>query len=354
MVGTTTPDLELWPIGNCQVSALVDREGAIAWACVPRVDGDPVFCSLLNWDNRDTGIWRFELVGQVSATQEYIRNTPILVTRLEAEDGSVVEVLDFCPRYEDKGRMYRPVAISRIVRPVAGSPRIRVVLRPMRDYGAAVAETTHGSNHIRYLVGPQALRLSTDAPVGYILEQRVFRIEQDNVASSVGTNPVTNEGIYTAIDGATTQGVELELAGELAPGWNITAGYTYARTRDADDNRLFGFPLATTKPEHVARLFSTYRLPGALDRVTVGGGLRWQSGFYGNIYSPTANDYTRIKQGGYTLVDLMGRYQYNDHLSFTLNANNVFDKRYLAGLGNFDTTYYGEARNLMLTTRWAF
>ena len=179
MVGTTTPDLELWPIGNCQVSALVDREGAVVWACVPRVDGDPVFCSLLNGDNRDTGIWRFELVGQVRATQEYIRNTPILVTRLEAEDGSAVEVLDFCPRYEGKGRMYRPVAISRIVRPVAGSPRIRVVLRPMRDYGAALAETTHGSNHIRYLIGPQALRLSTDAPVGYVLEQRVFRLEQD-------------------------------------------------------------------------------------------------------------------------------------------------------------------------------
>ena len=60
-------------------------------------------------------------------------------TRLEAEDGSAIEVLDFCPRHEGKGRMYRPVAISRIVRPVAGSPRIRVVLRPMRDYGAALA-----------------------------------------------------------------------------------------------------------------------------------------------------------------------------------------------------------------------
>ena len=174
-----TPDLELWPIGNCQVSALVDRDGAFAWACVPRVDGDPVFCSLMNGDNRDAGIWRFELVGQVSARQEYIRNTPILVTRLEAEDGSAVEVLDFCPRHEGKGRMYRPVAFARIVRPVAGHPRIRVVLRPMRDYGAALAETTHGTNHIRYLVGPPALRLSTDAPVGYILEQRVFRVEED-------------------------------------------------------------------------------------------------------------------------------------------------------------------------------
>jgi GH15 family glucan-1,4-alpha-glucosidase len=179
VAGTVTPDLELWPIGNCQVSALIDREGAIAWSCVPRVDGDPVFCSLLNGDQRDAGCWRFELVGQVSASQEYIRNTPILVTRLEAADGSAVEVLDFCPRYQHKGRMYRPVAISRIVRPVAGNPRLKVVLHPLRDYGASLAETTHGTNHIRYLTDPQALRLSTDAPVGYILEERAFRLEGD-------------------------------------------------------------------------------------------------------------------------------------------------------------------------------
>ena len=179
MAGIVTPDLELWPIGNCQVSALIDREGAVVWGCIPRVDGDPVFCSLLNGENRDAGIWRFELVGQVSAHQAYIRNTPILVTRLESDDGSAVEVLDFCPRHEFNGRMYRPVAICRIVRPVAGNPRIRAVMRPMRDYGAAIAETTHGTNHIRYLVGREVMRLSTDAPVGYILEQSIFRVEQD-------------------------------------------------------------------------------------------------------------------------------------------------------------------------------
>ncbi|WP_192564386.1 TonB-dependent siderophore receptor [Pseudomonas gozinkensis] len=181
-----------------------------------------------------------------------------------------------------------------------------------------------------------------------------FRIEQDGVAESIGTNAVTNEGIYKAIDGATTQGVELELAGELADGWNVSAGYTYARTRDADEQRIYGYPLSTTKPEHVVRTFTTYRLPGMLDKVTVGGGISWQSAFYGKIYSAPAGDYTRIKQGGYTLVDLMTRYQYNEHLSFTVNANNVFDKKYLTGLGNFDTTFYGEPRNLMLTTQWDF
>ncbi|MBU1254911.1 MAG: glycoside hydrolase family 15 protein [Alphaproteobacteria bacterium] len=173
------PNLELWPIGNCQVSALVDTEGAFAWGCVPQVDGDPVFCTLLNGARRDEGVWRFEIEGQVSATQHYRRNTPILVTRLEAEDGSALEIHDFCPRFERSGRMYRPVAFIRIVRPVAGTPRLRMVLAPMKDYGGARAENTSGTNHIRYLVEPQALRLSTDAPVGYVLENRTFRLEHD-------------------------------------------------------------------------------------------------------------------------------------------------------------------------------
>jgi len=171
--------LELWPVGNCQVSGLIDERGSLVWGCVPRVDGDPVFCALLNGDRQDVGVWRFELVGQVSATQRYEHNAPILITRLEAEDGSAVEITDFCPRFERSGRMYRPIAFVRTVRPVAGSPRLRVVLTPMRGYGAEEAETTSGTNHVRYLVGEQAMRLSTDAPVGYILERRPYRVESD-------------------------------------------------------------------------------------------------------------------------------------------------------------------------------
>ncbi len=178
-VSAPPASLELWPIGNCQVSGLIDERAGLVWGCVPRVDGDPVFCALLNGERADGGVWRFELEGQVSATQHYERNTPILVTRLEAEDGSAVEISDFSPRFERSGRMFRPVAFTRIVRPVAGTPRLRVTLRPMRGYGEHVAETTNGTNHIRYLVGEQAMRLSTDAPVGYVLERRAYRVESD-------------------------------------------------------------------------------------------------------------------------------------------------------------------------------
>ncbi len=176
---TVTSDLELWPIGNCQVSGLMDNQAGLVWGCVPRVDGDPAFCALLNGDAQGVGVWRFELENQTSASQEYVRNTPILKTRLEAEDGSAVEIFDFCPRFERSGRMYRPVAFARIVRPVAGAPRLKVTLKPMCDYGSSLAETTNGTNHIRYLTTDQAIRLSTDAPVGYVLDQRYYRVESD-------------------------------------------------------------------------------------------------------------------------------------------------------------------------------
>lgn len=173
--------LELWPIGNCLVSGLIDESGSLVWGCVPRVDGDPVFCALLRGDSASDGLgsWSLCLEDQTSVSQEYKRNTPILVTRLEDRHGGAVEITDFCPRFERSGRMYRPVAYIRIVRPVSGSPRLKMSLSPMKNYGARVADRTHGTNHIRYLVTDHALRLSTNAPVGYVLEDRPFRVERD-------------------------------------------------------------------------------------------------------------------------------------------------------------------------------
>ena len=99
MTQTPRSSLELWPVGNCQVTGLIDETGGLVWGCVPRVDGDPVFCSLLNGDTQDQGVWRIELEDFASASQEYLRNAPILKTRLEAKDGSAVEILDFAPRF---------------------------------------------------------------------------------------------------------------------------------------------------------------------------------------------------------------------------------------------------------------
>jgi len=173
--------LDLWPIGNCQVSALIDRAGRFVWGCVPRVDGDPAFSSLLRGNDAygpdAYGYWSIELEDCVAVRQEYRRNTPILVQRHTDANGAEIEIIDFCPRQRRLGRMYRPVAFVRIVRPISGSPRIRVRLRPSRDYGQSEAPRTFGSNHIRYGLSPQSMRLTTNAPVSLVAEERSFRLE---------------------------------------------------------------------------------------------------------------------------------------------------------------------------------
>jgi len=179
--GGGVSSLNLWPIGNCQVSALVDEAAGLVWGCAPAVDGDPLFCSLLepkSEDGRPRGEWRISVENQVRVEQRYLRNTPVLITRLFDGDGNSADVYDFCPRFERSGRMYRPVAFVRIVRPISGAPRIRVRLDPATNWGGKDAERTSGTNHIRYLLKPQPLRLTTDAPVGYLLEGRAFRLEK--------------------------------------------------------------------------------------------------------------------------------------------------------------------------------
>lgn len=170
--------LDLWPIGNCQVSALVDRTGRFVWGCVPRVDGDPLFSALLGGDDPRAGFWEIDLENCVETTQRYVRNTPILITRHRDEQDGVIEVMDLCPYFHRMGRIYRPVAFARIVRPVSGSPRIRVRLRPTCDWGEDCGQRIGGSNHVRYLSDTMAMRLTTTAPLGRIVQERAFRVER--------------------------------------------------------------------------------------------------------------------------------------------------------------------------------
>lgn len=169
--------LELWPIGNCQVSALIDDKGQFVWGCIPRVDGDPVFSALLGGDNPDTGLWAIDLEDGIATEQEFHRNTPVVITRHRDSHGGEIEVVDFCPYFRRMGRTYRPVAFARIVRPIKGSPRIRMRLRPTRDWGESCSERTGGSNHIRYQTNTMTLRLTTNAPVGLVAAERSFRLE---------------------------------------------------------------------------------------------------------------------------------------------------------------------------------
>jgi len=175
-----TRSLELGVIGNCQIAALIDERGSIVWGSFPRMDSDPAFCALLDPvpNERTPGCFAIELDGFVRAEQAYVDNTAILTTTLFDANGGALKIVDFAPRFNQFGRSYHPVMIVRNIVPVTGSPAVRIRLRPAAAYGARHATRTHGSSHIRYSNDSYTIRLTTNAPLAALLEERAFVVER--------------------------------------------------------------------------------------------------------------------------------------------------------------------------------
>ncbi|NWE18792.1 TonB-dependent siderophore receptor [Pseudomonas sp. P7548] len=201
---------------------------------------------------------------------------------------------------------------------------------------------------------------------GSLLNERVnlatafFWSTQDNVAeldSTVQPDPDTGEQFYkSGGKGNKVQGFEVEVSGEVMQDWNLTAGYTYTHSRNGDNQRA-----NTSQPLNLLKVSTAYRLPGEWRDLTVGGAVNWQSDFYDLAGRPTGGrdadgnlltEPTRITQQAYTVVNLMSRYRFDDHLSASLNINNLFDKKYYERVGFYNGVYWGDPRTVTLALDW--
>ncbi|WP_394686600.1 ferric-rhodotorulic acid/ferric-coprogen receptor FhuE [uncultured Xanthomonas sp.] len=170
----------------------------------------------------------------------------------------------------------------------------------------------------------------------------VFRIDQDNVAQATsGFVQGTTETAYVAAQGTVSRGFELELNGELAPGWNATFGASRYVAKD-----VAGADINSQLPQTTLKLYSSYT-PRSLGELTVGGGVNWQN----RIYYVDAT-YGRFAQSGYALVSAFARYRLSPAFSVQLNLNNLLDKRYYAQIYGYGA--WGEPRNGTLSFSWSF
>ncbi len=174
----------------------------------------------------------------------------------------------------------------------------------------------------------------------------VYMVERDNFAElDPGQVTPTGADASRAVDGAKTKGFDLEIAGELSPGWNLHTGYSHSRTEDAD-----GVRLTTQLPMDTVRFWTTYRLAGNWDKLTLGGGVNWNSS---KALTFTRYNNAKVKDDDYAVASLMARYQINDHLAATVNVDNLFDEKYYAGMaGSYG--HYGAPRNATLNLRYDF
>jgi len=168
--------VDLALIGNCAYQALIDDEASVRWLCWPRFDTSFVFGSLLDED-KGGAMTCTPVEPGYQRHQEYVGLTNILRTTFE-RDGDAFEVIDFAPRFQLFERYFKPTMLVRIVRPLRGTPRIRVTCRPTYDYGRQTLTRHLASNHIQWHL-PEGLRLTTRIPLSYIDEERPFLLDRE-------------------------------------------------------------------------------------------------------------------------------------------------------------------------------
>jgi outer membrane receptor for ferric coprogen and ferric-rhodotorulic acid len=185
----------------------------------------------------------------------------------------------------------------------------------------------------------------------------VFQVDLENLpqALAAANCQAGMTACYESAGKVRSRGFELEVSGELTPGWQVAGSYTYSHAVVTEPAAAAARPTGTliegkrygsSLPLNLAKLSTSYRLPGDLNRWRVGGSVYSQSDVFTSF---------GVEQGSYTLVDLQAGYEATRQLQLTFNARNIFDKRYYSSItepigGNF----WGDPRSYSLTARYTF
>ncbi|QGZ64625.1 TonB-dependent siderophore receptor [Paraburkholderia acidisoli] len=170
----------------------------------------------------------------------------------------------------------------------------------------------------------------------------VYRVRQSNIATEAGFNADTGNYYYSG-GSATSEGIEAEIAGQITHDWNVSVGATILRVND--DN---GQPTQLFVPRKSAHVSTTWRVPYFDHKLTVGSSLRWQS-----ATSYVEEGVGTARQGAYTELDFMARYDVNKHFTITGTLNNALNKQYWSTMEyNYGT--YGAPLNGSVNLAWRY
>jgi len=176
----------------------------------------------------------------------------------------------------------------------------------------------------------------------------LFYIEQEDVAArdyaNDGNCPTDVAGrCYVNSDGISrSKGFEAEASGELLPGLQVAAGYTFNTTQSET-----GGPISAQTPRHLLRVNTNYTLPGEWNRLSVGGGVSAQSHYY--------DAYNGVSNSGRAVFDARAAYKLDQHWTVGVDVENLLDRKYFDSTGYWTRgTTYGAPRSYMLTLRGDF
>ncbi|WP_425253481.1 TonB-dependent siderophore receptor [Janthinobacterium sp. NFX145] len=211
----------------------------------------------------------------------------------------------------------------------------------IRDVQGKVLKPITGSNYEAGIKGELM-----DGKVNTSLA--VFRYNHKNRAVTDYAADLACDGQYCsrASGKVRSQGMEAEMSGEVARGLQLSAGYAYTTTTYLNDPDNQGKVFSTWTPKHMLRVWSSYTLPGAWDKFSVGAGVNTQSHTLDSAYT--------FKVAGFSIWNARLAWQATPQVALSLNVNNVLDKRYIIPAYNNtgSNNYYGDPRNVQFTLKY--
>lgn len=212
---------------------------------------------------------------------------------------------------------------------------------PQSQYSSFDGGTLKPAEGDNYEIGVKgelmARHLNVALALFHTKKRNVAVLDTDHLGGCPG---ITTSDCYRNASLLRSQGFDAEVAGRVAPGWEVAAGYTYLSTRDDA-----GEPLTSDAPRNLLRASTSYTLPGDWSAWTLGA----------SVSAQTSSYITVVHNPGRAILDLRASYRINPTWTASLNVGNVFDRTYWAFIGSTrNGNAYGTPRSAMLTLRGSF
>lgn len=210
----------------------------------------------------------------------------------------------FNPRF---GIVYQPI------QPISLYASYTQSFQPDRFFGrSATNEPFKPTRGTQYEVGIKA-----DISQRLSATLAAFEITKANVITSDPNDP--DESIQ--VGEQRSRGIELDIGGEILPGWNLIASYTYTDAITSKDNTIAVGNRIDNVPEHAASLWTTYELQsGNLKGLGFGLGLY----YVGDRYADLEN--TSVLPSYFRTDSAI--YYKRDNWRVALNFRNLFNETY--------------------------
>ncbi|MEA5101009.1 TonB-dependent siderophore receptor [Pantoea sp. S18] len=169
----------------------------------------------------------------------------------------------------------------------------------------------------------------------------LYRIDERDMSLSIN-------GTTRAINKARSSGAEFELNGEVLPGWDLSANYSYDKAEIVDDgvNAANNGNRLQNAPRHSGALYLSHNLAisGVPGDFRVGGGARY-------VGTRAGDPENSFNMPDYVVADSFIAWNnrlFGEKTQLKLNLNNLFNKHYYTSSGGNLRVREGETRNLML------